>query len=196
MVDDNGGLNNETAWFLSVGRELARQGKHASIHAEYLAAAVGTRSAKAVIARLYREKSMRTHSETIFTPSAVTRADSAVPYSAERSGYRAMRRAIEEHCCGVGVLVGALFVSLRAFKLANTVLSMETQTARDAAGHTRRHRVRTSLCNVTMPRFFKVESFTKDIVAWATSRIPMGSRLSTPQIIYNDLAQALLILLA
>ena len=114
-------IDRETAWLLSVPNEIS--GTLADIAREYNSAGVGSRSADD-IRSLSRSRSShhKMKTQAIFTPNTQPRAPPAL--SDRRSHYREMRQAVENHWNTVYVLIGALFGSWRAFKLASAVLSM------------------------------------------------------------------------
>ena len=183
-IESNVEVDRETAWLTAIPKQLSDP---RMVHREYIAAGIGTRSADGVRCRITRLGGIRTDAKVIFTPTQQPGAHVVVPD--RLSHFRQMRMAVEAHWKTVYVLIGALFASWRSFKLASAVLSMESQSARDLAGHIRRHRART-MDNVALPRFSNIANFTPNLIKWARERIPMGSCVALPAIVCDDLAQA------
>ena len=124
------------------------------IYIRSMIAEVGRRTVKALQAVLKRSFEERSKSVT-YKVSALP-APSEVQVSQRqrhrrRDHSRGFKNAIKDHYREISVFIGTLFSSLRDFRLANAVLSMESADARDRAGHHRRHRLK--YAEISFPRF-------------------------------------------
>ena len=158
----------------------------AQLFAEYEAAGVGSRSSDAVRTKA-RYRKLLCMGQCTFTPIKAT-VKRRRGYNERRALYREFRKDVEAQWRRVSVLVGVLFSSLTKFKLANKILSFEPATMVSSAP-SRRKRLRSEKGGVTLPHFSNLKHFTDELIAWAATRIPLGSLLSEDLILMDSLCQ-------
>ena len=193
----SGIVPRERLWLAGVGlylRGLKPNVPIDVIHKEYVAAAVGTRSLKALQAAVKRVFDDRPHGIACTTTFVSTGDASAEPKphsdrwsNQKRDHSRGYRQALEAHYQVISLFIGTLFNSLRDFRLANSVLSMESADARDHAGHRRRHRLKYS--GISFPHFSNLDRWSNNLVSWASERMSMGTLVRTPHMLLDRLTE-------
>ena len=189
VPDETSSFDLHELWIEAVGQTL--RGNQA-LFSEYTAAGFSQLTSAALRLRvtrhtgLYSPKQLGLLHTTTYSPHDTPHTHC----HDSRSHGRNFRRAIEAHWHSVRVLIGSLFPSLHAFKTANRVLSMESATDRDQNNRMRRRRIRV-LDGITLPAFHDLDHFTRDLVAWASQRGPMGTMVSCTTYIIDYLVEAL-----
>ena len=177
-------IDRHTLWIDTVGRHLHGCGEGA-LHAAYQAAGFNTLSASALRLRVKRRSVRHRQCAVHFSPTmpSSTAADRHVV----RSQARRLKGAIEEHYDAIFVLVGALQSSLGSFVKLNKLLAFEPASSRDACGRKRRKKL--SFMGSSFPCFRSIKSYTRKLVEWASTRIPMGELVLTPTLLADTLVQ-------
>ena len=181
----------EELWFRSVGKFLRNRKPpvaDSETFSHYMASGVGSRTADGVRCKMARP--LRSYGVCSFEHNACAPVPPVVvPHNVRRTMYRQFRREVEEHWATVWLFVCVLCHSLGNFRLANLLLSW--QGASLIAPGSRRQRLRSGVCDVTLPHFTNVRSFTQELIAWAARRIPMGSLVQHDDIILDNLSEVL-----
>ena len=160
----------EEVWMRSVGSYLRAlhppASRDSAIFQEYEAAGVGTRLASGVARQLKRSRDGRSGTcsfSTSFEPDVPEVKRARVDTHARREHCRAFKAAIEGHWRDVDVLLGTLFHSQRDFRLANLIMSRESASTRNLAGHSRRRRLQ-FLLGVSYPCFSNIRNWISKLI--------------------------------